>query len=230
MAKWLATDPRVEKARARYERWLERGGLCVEWTRGEGEAEGGAEEYCGLLLTGGRDVDPKYYGEAPHPTTQIDPHNRDEVEFRWIERFLNAGKPIFGICRGIQVLNVALGGGLLQDISAYFGARNEPDAETHTQVGGRDVEHPVVWVAGTEVERALGSARMVNSAHHQAVDPLRLGRGLRVAAVSPMGIIEAVEGEGLGAPVFAVQWHPERIRAAEHPASRGLLKLMKRLS
>jgi putative glutamine amidotransferase len=203
-------------------------GMSLEWAE-EPRVPWEPSAYAGLLLTGGRDVHPRHYGEEPHPMTRVDPGNRDGLEIALIRTFLSARKPIVGICRGIQILNVALGGGLIQDLDDYFRARNE-DGEIHTQVNGKDENHGVVWVPGTDLARATDEARTVNSAHHQAVDPLRVGQGLRVVAVSPMGIIEAMEGDGFGAPIIAVQWHPERLVPANHPASYGLLRLMKRLA
>ncbi|MHA2620605.1 MAG: gamma-glutamyl-gamma-aminobutyrate hydrolase family protein [bacterium JZ-2024 1] len=227
MAKWLVTQPGRSLAQARYQRWLEGAGLTLEWASPD-HSEVTPGKYAGLLLTGGLDVDPTYYGESPHPKTSVDPRQRDKLEINLISTFLDAGKPVFGICRGIQILNVALGGGLIQHLPDYFRSRKEP-LERHSIRAGEDSFHALVWTAETDLTRAMEGVTTVNSAHHQAIDPLRVGKGLRIVAVSPMGVIEAIEGDGLGAPVYAVQWHPERIPGPDDPARIGVLRLMQKL-
>lgn len=177
-----------------------------------------------LFLTGGGDVDPKRYHAMPAPETVGVDSDRDEMECRLIGQFIRIGKPVFGVCRGVQILNVALGGRLIQHVPSAL-----RESEPHAQVNGKDAVHSVSFVKGSKLAKVLGAVASVNSAHHQAVDPEAVGRGLRVIAVSGQGIVEAVEGIDLGAPVLAVQWHPERLELCA-PAAAELLNLMKRLS
>ncbi len=149
-----------------------------------------------LLLPGGGDVHPRFYGQSIDGAADID-DKRDARELSLIDFFLRAGKPVIGICRGLQVLNVYFGGTLRQHIGG------------HSQLDGRDRLHPVS--AGSGLLRALyGPHFLVNSAHHQAADTL--GAGLCAAARAPDGTLEAIAHERL--PVFAVQWHPERLCGA----------------
>ena len=148
----------------------------------------------GLLLPGGGDIHPRHYQAAVHCCRDID-EDRDALELDLTRRFLAAGKPILGICRGLQVINVALGGTLLQHI------------EGHSATEQGDRLHSVRTRAGSALEGLYGRRFTVNSAHHQAA--ARLGRGLR--AVQWAGeVVEAVEH--VSAPLWAVQWHPERLR------------------
>lgn len=153
----------------------------------------------GLLLAGGPDLDPSLYGEAPHPTTSID-LDRDAAELALIRAFVEAKKPIFGICRGIQLINVFLGGSLIQDIPSEFG------------VNHMLVTHHVRQLDGSPFA-FLGEELTVNSTHHQAVR--RLGDGLVCDAVNEQEICEALHHTSL--PIWGVQWHPERMTAAERP-------------
>ena len=149
-----------------------------------------------LLLPGGGDVHPRFYGRAIGGAADID-EARDERELALVDEFLRAGKPIVGICRGLQLLNVSFGGTLHQHIL------------DHAQVCGHDHLHVVHAAPG--LLRALYGARFtVNSAHHQAVETL--GEGLQILACAPDGTVEAIAHESL--PVFAVQWHPERLCGA----------------
>jgi len=169
-----------------------------------------------LLVPGGADVDPIHYGQPNTASEDIDP-NRDRDELYLIRRFLELGKPILGICRGHQILNVALGGTLVQDI---------PD---HTQVDDVDRVHPV-RVTHPFLRALYGDRFVSNSAHHQAVD--RLGEGLTVTCVSEDGIIEGFIHEN--GKVLGVQYHPERIAFANRrpdaddgePLFRAFLELV----
>lgn len=164
------------------------GGIPAVYTGGNPESL--AQPFSGLLLSGGGDVEPKRYGASRLPTDDVD-EARDAEEFALIEAFLRQKKPVFGICRGIQVLNVYFGGTLRQDIP-------------HHAEGTR---HWVNAVQGTVFHRLCGERFVTNSWHHQAVG--KLAPGLRAAAAAEDGTIEAVQHEIL--PVFAVQWHPERM-------------------
>lgn len=146
-----------------------------------------------LLLPGGGDVSPRLYGKPTGRAGDIDPA-RDARELALVRDFVRTRRQIIGICRGLQVLNVFFGGTLHRHIDG------------HSRLEGRDRLHPAVAEEGPL--RALYGARFtVNSAHHQAVDAL--GRGLRVLARADGGTVEALAHETL--PIFAVQWHPERL-------------------
>jgi putative glutamine amidotransferase len=175
----------------------------------------------GVLVTGGGDVDPARFGEARQPTVADVSEARDRLEIEVAERAVHAGTPLLAICRGIQVLNVALGGSLHQDIAADTGS-----TIAHVQTAPRDQpsHHVKVTVEGTRLGATLGVAEAeVNSMHHQAIK--RLGRRLREVAWAPDGIIEGIELVD-GAPFFVgVQWHPEEL-TAHHPAARNLFRAL----
>ncbi len=158
----------------------------------------------GLVLTGGEDVDPARYGQAPHPTvTSVNPA-RDAMELAALEAALRRGIPILAICRGMQLLNVGMGGTLIQDIpSARQGGR------LHEQEAPVDKGwHPATVAEETELASILGTNELfINSFHHQAVD--ELGSGLRATAWADDGVVEGIEGTG-DAWICGVQWHPER--------------------
>jgi putative glutamine amidotransferase len=162
----------------------------------------------GLLLTGGGDVDPALYGEAPHPTFEPAEAGRDEFEIALVRAALTANLPCLAICRGMQVLNVALGGSLIQDIPDQV-----PGAVNHSVREPRYAIAHEVWVATKSLTFELlrehiedGEVCQVNSRHHQAVK--RTAEGFEVTATAPDGVIEAMERPGSGFCV-AVQWHPE---------------------
>ena len=152
-----------------------------------------AEDCDGLLVPGGADVAPCHYGQVNTASVGIDP-DRDRDELALIHRFLSMEKPILGICRGHQILNIALGGTLLQDIPG------------HSQIDGKDRVHPV-RVLHPFLQKLYGDSFVSNSAHHQAVD--RLGAGLTASCVSADGIIEGFVHEN--GQVIGVQFHPERM-------------------
>lgn len=157
----------------------------------------------GLILQGGADVSPRAYGEEPlQPEWSGDPV-RDAYELELVHEFLEAGKPILGICRGMQLINVAFGGSLFQDIPTLV-----PGAIAHESPHYDRHRHEVTPTPGGRLEQWNGrlSGRQVVSIHHQAVK--RLGRDLVVEATAPDGVIEAIRYQGRGF-VFGVQWHPE---------------------
>ena len=165
-------------------------------------------EVDGLLLTGGGDVDPVFYGEERHPTIEDAEPGRDEFEIDLARRALSADLPVLAICRGAQVLNVAAGGSLVQDIDASV---QRP--LTHAIREPRDAHaHDVSVTAGSRLERALGPAVdgartcRVNSRHHQSV--ARLGEGLVPSATAADGVVEAIEKPDARF-CLGVQWHPE---------------------
>lgn len=168
-----------------------------------------------LLLTGGGDIDPKRYGEDQQAQTgqngmTLD-ETRDESELYLVREFIKAGKPILGICRGSQLINIALGGTLIQNVQNKGIAHLTPDIDGswYKRV------HPVEFVKGTLLESLTAIAPseryMVNSVHHQAIDAL--GKGLVVAANAPDGVIEAIESEDMTKQfILGVQWHPEQLK------------------
>ena len=154
----------------------------------------------GLVITGGKDVDPARYGQTPHPETDDPRHDRDAWEFALIARALERGLPVLGICRGAQVLNVVLGGTLHQHL---------PDVVGHTrhQAGNAMFSESRVHIApGTRLAALIGEFSDEQCYHHQAI--AELGSGLVVSARDAEGVIEAVELPG-DSFVLAVQWHPE---------------------
>lgn len=159
----------------------------------------------GLVLHGGSDVWPGSYGETPLKDAWKGDRNRDEYEIALVRAFVAAGKPVFGICRGLQLINVAFGGTLYQDI-----ATQRPQARTHRDAAVYDLNfHPVELVSGTRLAALLPGANQhtINSVHHQGVKDL--AQDFVVEARSPDdGIIEAIRYTA-GPWVAAVQWHPE---------------------
>jgi putative glutamine amidotransferase len=168
------------------------------------------EKVNGVLLTGGPDVDPALYGEAPHETTQVAPE-RDRFEIPLSKRALERDVPVFAICRGVQVLNVAAGGTLVQDIPS--GAASPLDHSIETPKN--HVAHAVRVTPDSRLGSALGPQTPldtcpVNSRHHQSVGTV--APGFVVSAFSPDGIVEAIERPASGFCV-GVQWHPENFWA-----------------
>jgi len=172
--------------------------------RGDLSLKGYAEALDGLLLQGGNDIAPETYGETPLAPEWHGDRVRDRYELDLLERFISAGKPVLGICRGCQLINVAFGGTLYQDIPTQ-----RPDALTHVHPEHYDRNvHALELVPGSRLAalypgRTLGH---INSIHHQAVKDL--GHGLQVEARAPDGLVEAIRREGEGY-VFGMQWHPE---------------------
>jgi putative glutamine amidotransferase len=160
----------------------------------------------GLLLTGGLDVDPTLYGETPHPKTETAPE-RDRFEMPLARKAVEHDVPIFAICRGVQVLNVAAGGTLVQDIPSAV----RSDVAHTIDVPKDCLAHAVRINPGSRLASAVGpQSRLescsVNSRHHQAVG--NVAPGFVVSAVSPDGVIEGIERPGARFCV-GVQWHPE---------------------
>ena len=153
--------------------------------------------YDGLILCGGCDVNPARYGEGIDGSVDID-DARDDCEFALLKAYVEAKKPVLGICRGFQLINVYFGGSLYQDIE---------EAAIHTNKSDFYITHSVCAVGDGIVKRLYGEEFSVNSSHHQAVK--KLGDGLVPTAMWQNKYIEAFEHEKL--PVFAVQWHPERM-------------------
>lgn len=182
----------------------------------------------GLLLTGSpSNVAPARYGEGDAADAE-GPFDaaRDEMTAALVEACLAAGKPVFGICRGLQELNVIFGGTLRRDMSRADAPlpHHAPDDAAWDAMFAHG--HDVALTPGGVLSRALGTERMeVNSVHFQGV--ARLGDGLQVEASAPDGVVEAFSATRYGAPVLAVQWHPEW-RTAESGASRTYFNLLGR--
>jgi putative glutamine amidotransferase len=193
--------------------WLMAGGampvlvpaLVGDTARGDVTAHDYAQWLDGLVLHGGVDMSPSSYGEEPlHPDWAGD-RARDLYEMELIRAFVTAGKPVFGICRGLQVVNVTYGGTLYQDISTQ-----RPQARLHRDGEAYDRHfHPVQVVAGTRLENLLGAcaSEKINSIHHQGIKDL--APDFVAEALCPDdGTIEAIRHRG-DAWIAAVQWHPE---------------------
>ncbi len=162
--------------------------------------EEASNDFGGLMLCGGGDIDPSFFGQQPIDAPMDINKELDRYELELCREFIRQDKPVLGICRGMQVLNVALGGDIFQDLLSQRGLY-------HTAYGGPDIMHDVSISHKSFLYLLLGGHAFVNSFHHQSVD--RLGKGLMPAAAAPDGVIEAVEsscGKFLG-----VQWHPERM-------------------
>ncbi|MBI2216720.1 MAG: gamma-glutamyl-gamma-aminobutyrate hydrolase family protein [Candidatus Rokubacteria bacterium] len=174
----------------------------------------------GLLLTGGADVDPARWGEERHPATYDVSPARDALEIELVSSALEDQVPLFAVCRGVQVLNVALGGSLWQDIPTDL-----PGSLVHSQKEAREQPTHAVKVSGdSDLATIVGRREIqVNSFHHQALK--HLGRGLREVARAPDGIIEAIELPDAPTPVFGVQWHPEDL-AGHDDAARNLFRAL----
>ena len=159
----------------------------------------------GFLCTGGGDVEPAFYGAEKLPTCGPIQPLRDEFDFAMLKGALRTGKPILGICRGVQVINVALGGTLCQDLPT-----ERPSDVVHRQTEGYyEPSHYVSVAVDSALHRLTGAVRLqVNSFHHQAID--RLADGLEVVATADDGVIEAVTAPG-HPYLRGYQWHPERL-------------------
>jgi putative glutamine amidotransferase len=162
------------------------------------------QELDGLVLVGGADIPPSAYGRQPHETVKVMPKQRYASERQLISMWLSSGKPILGICLGMQFTNVVSGGSLIQDIPSQVG----------TDVTHRRKYHRVRIEPGSSLAELLGTQEaLVYSNHHQAVD--KLGKKLKVIAHAEDGVIEALESVNGRFGLF-VQWHPEKMKDTEH--------------
>lgn len=185
------------------------------------------EGVAGLLLSGGGDVNPKYWDEEAHPKAQID-DERDAMELDLIKAAWEKGIPILGICRGEQILNVALGGSMVQDIPDHFGC--DPSVHQHGTPDTPEVRHTVSVTHNSRLFQLLGAASVpVNSRHHQAVKDL--APDLRAVAFHPQTLkdgkplVEGIEAKDMDRWAIGVQWHPENLMElgnAAGSAARGL--------
>lgn len=185
-----------------------------DWHGATVSADDFAQALDGLILQGGSDIDPSFYGESvTHARGRIDAE-RDRFEIALLRAFAAAGKPVFGICRGMQLINVAFGGSLFQDLHQDAVTREAHHVLDLYDEHIHDVRiEPGSWMAG--VYDGVAGGR-VNSIHHQGVK--RLGEGLVVEAWSDDGVVEALRHEGAEF-IVGVQWHPE-FHDRRHP---GLL-------
>lgn len=151
-----------------------------------------------LVLCGGGDVDPSFYCEKNCGSESPD-ILRDRAEFSLFEKYYSLGKPIIGICRGCQLINVAMGGSLVQHIPSYI---------DHVHCNGHDNIHSVVNTPGTVLDTLFGKEMTVNSSHHQACSVM--GQGIDAIQHHADGTVEAIAGNN----IIAFQWHPERMTAS----------------
>ena len=174
----------------------------------------------GLLLAGGEDIAPHLYGATPHPKVRNVDQGRDESEI-WLSRWALAHDlPLLAICRGLQILNVAAGGTLYQDLPTEWpaGLRHDRYYPAHPR---DELAHPVRLAAGSRLRQIFEAGELwVNSRHHQAA--CRLGEGLAASAWAPDEVIEGLEAPGRRF-VVAVQWHPENLLEGA-PATRQLFR------
>lgn len=161
----------------------------------------------GFILSGGGDINPALYGETPHPKLEEFHSALDRSQWLLTQEILRADKPLLAVCRGVQLLNVVQGGTLWQDVSAI-----DHPVMLHSQFSPRgDLFHPVDIVQGSILHRLFGDKLEVNSFHHQCLkEP---GKGLKITATAPDGIIEAVEMPERRF-VIGIQWHPEMLLSA----------------
>jgi putative glutamine amidotransferase len=183
----------------------------------EAMAAGILDAVTGLVLTGGEDIDPVHFGAPRHAATGPANDDRDRCELALAREAARRRMPTLAICRGVQVLNVALGGTLIQHIPDELGTGIDHDAESSRS----ERVHPVSIASGSRLSGIVRSTPIeTNSFHHQSVG--RLGEGLCTAASSPDGVIEAVECADRAWWAVGVQWHPEELTGTQEDWDRRL--------
>lgn len=177
-----------------------------------------AQEYAaiidGLLLAGGEDVDPCYYGETCLAETKPAFAHKDASDFALVQAVANQRKPIFGICRGFQVLNIAFGGTLIQDVSLLAKTQGSHVDLESPLIG----QHQVQLQAGSRLAQLFGSSLRVNSLHHQTLGVV--ANPFMATARSHDGLVEGIEHQTL--PIFGVQWHPELLALGSEQSTAAL--------
>lgn len=201
-ARWGVWDEPADLLPASYSRAVvAAGGLPMLLAPAADEhADGVLDGVHGLLLAGGADVDPARYRAEPDPHTDRPRRDRDSWELALTRAALNRDLPILAICRGMQVLNVALGGTLIQHLPDHLGSTD------HSPTPGVHGRHQIALAEGSRLHDVLGQSCVVATYHHQAVDVL--GAGLTPIGWADDGLVEAVEYRDRSW-VFGVQWHPE---------------------
>lgn len=193
------------------------GGLPVLLPLSDDQAlwEGYIEGFDGFVFTGGQDVGPQYYGEATLPQCGYQAPMRDRQEIFLARRLMELDKPVLGICRGLQVMNVACGGSLYQDLPAQH-----PSNVVHRQEKPYEFPHHQITItSGSLLHRTIGMEHLsVNSMHHQAVH--QVAPCLTVSAVAPDGIVEALEHPDKRF-YLGIQWHPEHLWQ-DYPSASNL--------
>jgi putative glutamine amidotransferase len=207
--KWIQdADPTIELVELHWEKH----GLEEVWDL--------VEDCDGIILTGGVDIHPRFYEnerlQFPNGDGKFN-EERDEFEMHVFETALNCHLPVLAICRGLQLVNVALGGDLIQDLE-------EAGKKNHRRINDVDDEHPISISENSLLKEVVGNTSgIINGAHHQAIG--KLSDELIATATSPDGVIEAVEWNGkTDEPwLLAVQWHPERMKDREtNPTSKNI--------
>lgn len=199
-AAWGAWDMEAALVPADYVRAVEQAGGSPLLVPPGADTEATLAAVDGLVFSGGSDLDPELYGDDAHPETAGIVRERDEFELELMRAALECDVPMLAICRGSQVLNVALGGGIEQHVPDRIGS------DTHKETPGVFAEHDVEVVPGTRLGSLLGARHDVKSHHHQGFG--ELGAGLREAARAPDGTIEALEDPSRRF-TLGVLWHPE---------------------
>jgi putative glutamine amidotransferase len=168
------------------------------------------DELDGVFLPGGADIDPANYGEQRHPNCDLSDMARDQVELTLTQWAMRDRKPVLGVCRGLQLINLAAGGTLWQDLESQRPGSIKHDYFPFREGHARDhLAHPVTVRDGTQLAEILGAGeRRVNSMHHQGIRDL--AHGFVVSATAPDGLIEGIELESEQF-LLAVQWHPEAL-------------------
>lgn len=179
------------------------------------------ERIDGLLLSGGGDIQPHYYGEEPAPQLGVVDPARDRAELPLARWAIEEGKPVLGICRGVQVINVALGGTLYQDIAVQLQSDLQHDSSFRQQ-DWTYMAHDLRLAPDSHLARLFGTTSFpTNSLHHQSLK--ELGPGIRAVGWAPDGVVEAVEGDN-GHFLIGVQCHPEALQAEADPRWRALFR------
>lgn len=219
-ASWGDSDTRVPKAYT--ESVMMAGGVAVVLpiTLDKKIIEQQIAAIDALVLTGGSDLDPMLYGEEPIPALGVVYPDRDEYDMALIKAAVESGKPILGICRGLQGLNIFFGGTLYQDIPSTYG---KSYLKHNQERDGKYGIHSIHIKDGSILKGVIGSdSIVVNSRHHQAIN--RLAIGFKVSAYAPDGIIEVIES--VDKPIIAVQFHPEEMASKGNEQMLNIFKYL----